>query len=235
MSEIIARESQLLEQDARVTLFELDTTDQGQGIQRFTPEAVGNAASVMFGGNEYLVIPIEADGFEWNGKGTMPRPTLTITAMNLAFLSLVLSADDLVGVPVKRIRTYRKCLDDGTDPDPSATFPPDYYVIERKTRQKPTAIQFELSVKMDHEGLQIPARQVLRDTCGHRYRWWDGTQYRYEGVTCPYAGTGEYQRDGTAAATGGDNCGKRLSDCRKRFGQYGDLPFYGFPGVARFR
>lgn len=231
---MMSSDVQRLEQDAIVTVFELDARQYGDGILRFTPEPL-NGGPVRLNGYEYQPVPIAAEGFEWNGQGTLPRPTLSITAMELAFLSLVISADDLVGVPVKRIRTYRKHLDDGSDPDPVAMFPVDYYVIERKTSQNRRAIQFELSVQMDQQGRMIPHRQVLRDTCTHTYRWWDGTQYRYEGVTCPYAGDGEWEQDGSPAAPGGDKCGKRIRpDCRLRFGEHGVLPTRAFPGVGRF-
>lgn len=230
----VSRESQQLQQDAIVTLFELDARKFGDGILRFCPEPL-NGGSVFFNGYEYKPVPIKAEGFKWNSQGTLPRPMLTVTAMELAFLSLVISADDLVGAPVTRMRMYRKHLDDGTDPDPEALFPIDYYVIERKTSQNRRGIQFELSVQMDQQGRLIPHRQVLRDACTHRYRWWDGTQYRYEGVTCPYAGSGEWEPSGNAAERGGDKCGKRLSDCRLRFGQNGVLPTRAFPGVGRVR
>lgn len=231
---MISTDVQRLEQDAIVTVFELDARQYGDGILRFAPEPV-DGGPVMFNGYAYQPVPIAAEGFEWNGQGTLPRPTLSITAMELAFLSLVISADDLVGAPVKRIRTYRKHLDDGSDPDPEAMFPVDYYVIERKTSQNRRAIQFELSVQMDQQGRMIPHRQVLRDTCTHRYRWWDGQQYQYTGVTCPYAGDGEFEQDGSPAAPGADKCGKRLSDCRLRFGQHAVLPTRAFPGVGRIR
>ena len=236
MSQVIASDTQRLEQDAIVTMFELDARNYGDGILRFAPYPV-DGGPVRFNGYEYQPVPIKAEGFEWNGQGTLPRPTLTVTAMELAFLSLVISADDLVGAPVKRLRTYRRHLDDGTAPDPEALFPIDYYVIERKASQNRRQIQFELSVQMDQEGRMIPHRQILRDSCTHRYRWWDGAQYRYEGVTCPYSGSGEWEADGSDAlpGMGRDVCGKRLSDCRLRFGQAGVLPTRAFPGVGRVR
>jgi len=234
MSQVIASDVQRLEQDAIVTLFELDATRYGDGVLRFCNEPVDGQAPV-FNGYTYQVVPIAAEGFEWNGQGTLPRPTLTVTAMELAFLSLVISADDLVGAPVKRLRVYRRNLDDGTAPDPEALFPPDYYVIERKASQNRRRIQFELSVKMDQQGRMVPHRQVLRDTCTLRYRYWDGSQYQYDGVTCPYAGSDEFEADGSPAAPGKDVCGKRLSDCRLRFGEHNELPFGGFPGVGRVR
>lgn len=228
----ITAEIQLLEQDAIVQLFEIDATNYGGGVIRFSTAPI-DGQPVMFGGLQYIPFPVKADGFEWNGQGTLPRPTLTAASIDIAFISLVMQSGDLVGAPVKRIRTYRKHLDDGIDPDPDKTFPIDYYVIEKKTSQTRTIVQFELSVQMDQEGRMIPSRQILRDSCTQRYRWWDGTAYQYTNVTCPYTGSGEWTQQGIIASTGGDRCGKRLSDCKLRFGEYGELPFYGFPGVAR--
>lgn len=228
----VASESQLLEQDAIVTLFELDAREFGDGVLRFCPEAI-DGGPARFNGYEYQPSAIHAEGFEWKGEGSLPRPTLTVTAMQLAFLSLVISADDLIGAPVKRIRTYRKHLDDGSDPDPFETFPVDHYVIQRKPSQNRTNITFELSVEMDQKGRLIPARQILRDTCTHRYRYFDGSEYQYGGVTCPYSGTGEWDRSGSPAEPGKDVCGKRLNDCRLRFGANGVLPTRAFPGVGR--
>jgi len=234
MSQIIATDAQRLEQSPVVVLFELDATRHGQGVLRWTNEAV-DGGPARFNGYDYTPLPIEADGFQWSGKGTLPQPTLRVTAMELAFLSLVLAADDLLGCPVRRIRTFRHHLDDGSDPDPQATLPVDHYVVERKSAQTRSVIEFTLSVAMDQEGKRLPARQVLRDTCTHRYRWWDGSQYQYEGVTCPYAGSGEWDASGAPAATGEDVCGKRLSDCRLRFGEHAPLPTRAFPGVGRIR
>lgn len=228
----ISQESQKLQQDAIVTLFELDATAFGDGVLRFCPEAI-DGGPAHFNGYQYQPIGIDAEGFEWKGEGTLPRPSLRVTAMQLAFLSLVLSADDLVGAPVRRIKTYRKHLDDGNDPDPLETFPIDSYFIQRKSAQTKASIVFELSVEMDQKGRLIPARQILRDACTHRYRWFDGAQYRYEEATCPYAGDGEWQRSGQPAEFGKDVCGKRLSDCRIRFGQNGVLPTRAYPGVGR--
>ena len=97
---------------------------------------------------------------------------------------------------------------------------------------------FELSTPMDQQGKQIPARQVIRDTCLHRFRYWANGQWNYDGVTCPYAGpamflpNGEPTTDPTKA-----RCGKRISDCKKHFstilGENPTLPMFCFPGVGR--
>lgn len=232
----IAEETQLLAQDAIVTLFVINAVRAGQGILRFAPEAV-DGQPIQFDGNVYTPLPITASGFEWSGKGKLPRPTLSASGTSVAFLSLVTGTDDLVGLPIQRIRTYRRHLDDGTDPDPLAVFPIDHYVFERKARHNPRAgiIEFELSVEMDQQGRKIPARQVLRDSCAHIYRRWTGTNFDYSHATCPYTGGISYNAGGMTVPDGEDDCGKRLSDCRLRFGQHGELPTRAFPGVGRIR
>lgn len=233
MSNLIATDIQRLEQDAIIVMFELDARKFGDGILRFSPTSV-DGQPVRFNGYEYTPLPIKADGFSWLGSGTLPRPTLTMAAPDLAFLSLVVNADDLVGCPVTRIRTYRKYLDDGASPNPEAKFAPDHYVIERKALQKRMTLQFELSTKMDQQGKMIPARQVLRDSCTHRFRYWANDQWNYDGVTCPYTGETLYKRNGETTTDPYEaRCGKRLSDCKLHFGQDAVLPFYGYPGVGR--
>jgi len=233
MSDLIASDIQLLEQDAIVTLFELDAQRFGSGILRFSNSVVDGHGPI-FGGVEYTPLPIKADGFAWNSSGTIPRPTLTMASKDLVFISLVVSADDLVGCPVKRIRTYRKYLDDGSSPNPEAMFPPDHYVVEKKTSQKRTQIQFELSAKMDQQGRMIPNRQVLRDSCTHRFRYWANGRWNYAGVTCPYSAAQMFKANGELTSNPLEaRCGKRVSDCKKHFGSNAVLPFYGYPGVGR--
>lgn len=232
----IDADAQSLQQDAIVVLFEIDARREGSGILRFSPEAV-DGGPARFAGYDYQPLPIAADGFEWAGKGPLPRPTLAVSGLSLSFLSLVIGADDLVGLPIRRVRTYRKHLDDGADPDPEMTWPVDHYVFEQKTRHTRAALEFQLATELDQQGQKIPARQVLRDACTHIYRRWDeqAQAYDYSVATCPYAGSGAWDRAGSPVPASQDACGKRLSDCRLRFGQNGNLPTRAFPGVGRVR
>jgi lambda family phage minor tail protein L len=233
VSNIIATDAQSLEQDAEVILFQLDATKKGGDLLFFTC-AVSGGGPVSFGGQVYTPLPIQAEGFSWTSGGAIPRPTLTIGAANMALISLVVNSKDLVGCPIRRIRTYRKYLDDGSHADGSVMYPVDYYQVEKKSNQNRKQIQFELSADMDQEGRMVPARQVLRDTCTRRYRYWDGTAFRYEGVTCPYVQSAMFDRsDNPTTDPTKDACGKRLGSCETHFGRYAVLPFYGYPGVGR--
>lgn len=233
--ELIATDVQRLEREAKVVLFEIDVTKLGGELLRFSPIVDGQEAwPIEFGGNQYQRLPIKAEGFEWNGTGTAPRPSLTLLAKDLVFLSLIVNSNDLVGCPVRRIRTYRKYLDDGEFPNPAATFPIDHYRIERKTKQVRKQLSFELSTPMDQQGVQVPARQVIRDTCLHRFRYWANGQWNYQGVTCPYAGEAMYKPNGEATLVPTEAaCGKRISDCKLHMGADAVLPMFAFPGVGR--
>jgi lambda family phage minor tail protein L len=229
----ISEDTQRLEQDAIVTMFELDVRSTGNGVLRFSSTSDGGQP-VVFNGEEYPALPIAAEGFSWSGTGTMPRPTLTLMAPDLVFLSLVLNADDLVGCPVTRIRTYRKYLDNGPLPNPEAVFPIDSFVVEKRSSQKRLHLVFELSAEMDQQGKMLPGRQILRDACSHRFRYWVDGQWNYAGATCPYSGVAMYTRGGDPTIDPlKARCGKRLSDCKRHFGETAVLPFYGFPGVGR--
>lgn len=230
---LIYKEAAKLEQEAIVEMFEVDLQHLDLGVFRFSHTTTGDG-NVTFDGNEYPPAPISASGFAWDGVGTMPRPSLQIAAKDLYFLNLVVDADDLVGTPVRRIKTFRKYLDDGTAAGNSVSFPIDEFVIERKTSQSRHSLSFELSMALDQQGVQIPRLLVLRDSCVHRYRYWLGDRWQYREVSCPYTGSALFKSNGEPTTNPAeDSCGKRLSDCKLRFGEDAILPRLAFPGVGR--
>lgn len=232
--ELIATDSQRLQQEPRVEMFEIDATALGQSILRFSPAVDGENWKVQMGGNVYQRLSISAEGFEYDGTGTAPRPTLSLVAQDMVFLSLIVNSDDLVGCPVRRIRTYRKYLDDGASPNPSAVFPIDHYVINRKSKQVRKELQFELATPMEQAGKRIPSKQVIRDTCLHKFRYWANGMWNYSGVTCPYAGEAMYDSSGKPTNDPKKaRCGKKVSDCSVHFGKNATLPMFAFPGVDR--
>lgn len=234
MTDLIFKESSKLNQDAIIEMFELDLQALELGIFRFTPTSAGGA-SVWFEGNEYIPAPIKTSGFQWDGAGTLPRPTLSIAAKDLYFLNMVVDFDDLVGQPVKRIKTFRKYLDDGQFPNTGARFTDDNFVIERKSTQSRQLLKFELSTLLDQQGTQIPRLKIIRDSCVHTYRVWSEDGFLYRGASCPYAGDNYYEVSGEPTAEPKkDMCGKRISDCKLRFGETAVLPRLAFPGVGRY-
>lgn len=107
----IASEIQKLAPSAIIELFEFDATSIGGSVYRFHAGKNKITTDIVWAGNTYSAFPIEASGFEWNGKGQLPRPTLRVANVLGTMSSLILAFDDLVGCKVTRIRTLAKYLD----------------------------------------------------------------------------------------------------------------------------
>lgn len=228
----IASEVQLLEPTARIELFELDLTAFGQGIQRFHAGTNELIVPIVWQGNEYVSIPIHAEGFEHNGQGQLPRPKLRIANVQGVFFALLRETNDLIGCRITRRRTFARFLDavnfPGGNPeaDPTAEFPQDIYFIDRKSSETKLIIEFELAAAIDLHGVQLPSRQIIQNSCPWRYR----------GGECGYAGGPIANvHDDPVSDMNLDVCGKRLKSCKLRFGEYGILPFGGFPAAGLVR
>lgn len=197
---------------------------------------VFGVSTVRFGGTEYLPMPIEAVGFEWAGTGKLPRPKLRVSNVGRIPAALVIANGGLEGAEVRRIRTFREFLDDGETPDPTAIMGPEMYVIDRKSTHNKQLVEFELASPMDHQGLRLPRRAMLRDTCDFTYRRWvtqTGGTTGFVMGTCPYAGAFYYKADDTGTMTQSEDvCSQKLSGCILRFGASAPLPFGGFPGLG---
>lgn len=223
--------------DPLVTLFKLVLTDTEETTFYYTPDTKEDGSSIVWDGETYVPLPVEASGFEVSGNRKFPRPTIRLSnVLNTAAGIAALFGDDALGATITRTRTFRKYLDDGSSPDPTAHFPLDVYRVERKVAHNPVFLEWELSAIADQEGKKLPGRQVLQAICTHRYRVWDGvSEFVYIKATCPYAGTDYFDINGTVVAEELDQCGKRLTDCNLRFPLDSDiLPTRAFPGVGRF-
>jgi lambda family phage minor tail protein L len=228
--------AQQLGADALVDLFTLDTSSIGQTLVLRWVAGTLNGEPVYYQGNLYTSAPVQADGFEWNGRGSLPTPRIRVANFLGSITSLLISYDDLVGATVTRLRTFKKHLDGQAEADPEAHWPPEIYRVERKVSQNKMMVEWELSASIDQEGKQLPGRQCVRDTCMWTYRTWSGTTFDYTNATCPYVGDSYFKPDGTVAPSAAeDQCGRRLSDCKARFGATAPLPFGGFPGMLKFR
>jgi lambda family phage minor tail protein L len=137
---------------------------------------------------------------------------------------------DMVGSTVTRKRTLARFLDAVNFPDgnplanPDDAFMDDIFYINQKVRESADVVEFELAAPFDVEGVQLPRRQVICNSCPWKYR----------GDGCGYAGPPVADiNDNPTANPGADQCGKRLKSCRLRFA--GWMPYGGFPGAAQYR
>lgn len=235
----IARDIHSLEPGAIVELFDLDLTpiDPAAGVTRFHAGTNELRQPVVWQGYSYTPQPVSASGFGMTTQGAAPRPKIQIsnipTAGTVGLMTLLnRSYDDMVGAVITRRRTLVKYLDVVNFPggvnvtaDPTAEFPLDIYYVERRLTENRLYCEYELSSIYDLNGVLLPARQIIRDTCPYTYRNWDPAigdfvylDPRGIPVDCPYTGTSYFDRVGNPATNSAlDNCGRKLSDCRNRY------------------
>lgn len=197
-----------LDPSAIVTLFEIDLSNlvPGKETFRFHNSFKIKNTSILFGGKEYIALPIQAEGFETSSKGVAATPKLSLSSSTsglissrfIEFVALVRGFGDLVGGKVTRIKTFVKYLDkknfyddsdklisenfpapEGFEPDSNAFFPPDIYFIDRKSTETKDLLEFELGSLFDLQDIKLPGRMVLRKNCIWQYR---GEGCRYESV-----------------------------------------------------
>ena len=234
---------------AIIELFEVALNQAQHGattVYRFhagTNEA--NKGDVVWDGNSYLKMPLEAEGFEYTGKGQIPRPTIKVSNLLGTLTSIIHSLPyGLEGAKVTRIRTMARFLDaanfdGGTNPygtpDPTQKLPDEIYFIDRLKGENRDIVEFELAAAIDLQGVAAPRRQTIQNVCQWKYRTtgevyaaadYVDDQYayfldafNYDQVDCPYKGGIYFKADNTITTDVTlDQCGKRLSSCKKRFG-----------------
>ncbi|MGF6986552.1 lambda family phage minor tail protein L [Paraburkholderia atlantica] len=226
--------AQELSPGAEIELFQLDLAELGGEVVLFHAGTnnLPIPGSVIWQGLPYERFPVKATGFEYKAQGTLPRPVFTASNVIGVISAMCRIYGDIVGARVIRKRTLARFLDAanfvGGNPtaDPNESFPDEIWYVNQKTREDFEVVEFELATKMDVEGVQLPRRQVIRNHCPWRYR----------GDGCGYGGPPVADvNDIPTGDPANDVCGKRLSSCRLRFGNYGWLPFGGFPGASQYR
>lgn len=190
--------------------------------------------SVKFAGATYTAMSIEATGFEWSGQGKMPRPKLRVSNIGGFAAGLLIAFGDLLGATITRTRTFARFLDGQPGADPTASYEPEIFRVDRKAAHNRVFVEFELASEIDQLGLRLPRRQMLRNTCGFTYRRRIGGAWVYG--TCPYAGAGMFTiaNEPTQDPTQ-DVCDHHMTGCLARFGADADIPIESFPGLALVR
>lgn len=222
--------------DAVIELFELHYDNTLHGSTDVLYWHAGSNADVTgniaFNSNNYVRLPVKAEGFEFTNGGSLPRPTLTVANLDGAVTALLIGVNlttpgnDLTGAKVRRIRTLKKFLDGETAADPYATFPVEEWYIDRKASESRDVVSFELASKFDLTSKELPNRQVVANIC----------QWQYRSGECGYSGSNYFDVNNNSVSTlAQDACGKRLSSCKKRFGENNQLPFGSFPGAGLVR
>lgn len=186
---------------AIIELFELHLDQSLHGssdIVRFHAgvNEKSTAGDVYWQGNAYTALPVEAEGFEYNGSGQLPRPKVRVANLLGTISALLIGVNeftpgnDLIGAKVIRIRTLSRFLDpvnftDGVNPygtPANEEMPREIYYIDRKSLENRDMVEFELAAVFDLANVRAPKRQVIANIC----------QWKYRGPECGYTGTNYY-------------------------------------------
>jgi lambda family phage minor tail protein L len=229
----VFEELSVLAPSAIIELFELqlDTTLHGSNDIYYWHNGVNADVSgnIIFGGNTYIRLPVEASGFDYSSSGSLPRPTLRVSNIfgDITTLLLLVNAqttgNDLGGATVRRVRTLKKFLDGEAGADPNARFPTEIWYVDRKSNENRDLVEFELASKFDLAGVMLPQRQLIANVC----------QWKYRSAECGYTGSAYFNiNDQPVGTLAQDVCGKRVESCKLRFGATAELPFGSFPGAG---
>lgn len=251
---------QAIAPSAIIELFQLELNAAQHGINETYYFHAGTNmdgnGNIVWDGQEYLRYPIEATDFAYTGTGSLPRPKLSVSNIFGTITAILLSLPDgLLGAKVTRIRTLARYIDavnfppsglllledastmllenndnfalESSNPtaDPTAEFPREIYFVDRKAVENRDVVEFELAAIFDLAGIRAPKRQCIANIC----------QWVYRSAECTYTGSSYFdENDNAVGALAADVCGKRLSSCKKRFGDFGILPFGSYPGIGTF-
>lgn len=195
-----------------------------------------DGSRVVFRGDTYTPIAIEAKGFKITGdEDTLPRPKIRIGNVDGYMSGLLALYRKLVGAHFTRIVTYEPYLDGHDEADPLKVREEVTWVFNRVISETKFMIAWDLRHKAD--AILIFPRKSIGPWCANTVI--------YRGVDCGWAGANFDINDveeGEPGYTGSDECGRRLESCMCRFhGLDGEpgydpsivLPFGGYPGVAR--
>ena len=243
-----------LEPDAIIELFHLQFTAATNGLDDnlyFHAGTNGIPTSIVFGGITYTAAPVEADGFEKTGKGTLPRPTLQVANVNNAITSLMHRATnpiDPLMAKVTRIKTMKKFIDAVNffdqvyiyqDGNTAVTQGNDTLVLAAHGTGDETArfpdedwyIDRISSENQQAVEFELASKLELTNVLLPGRTVVEHCPYRYRGPDCGYQG-GPVATEADVATSNAseDRCGKKVSSCRLRFANT-TLPFGGFPGA----
>lgn len=209
----VVKESLLSNPSSLLSLYELDGTEIGlTTVYRFYDGTNNNYKPVVFAGIEYTPFPIKVEGLDYDGKGTLPRGTLTVSNINGFVSNLLLQNRQLNRAKFTRTRVYARWIDasnfeGGINPygtsDPTAAFESDIFFINRKITENQDVVSFELVTSLELQNIKIPYRPILANICPFRFR---------DPASCGYAGAPIADRSNKLFEGGAGTYGLTLVD-----------------------
>ena len=247
---------------ALIELFQLELNVPQHGVAEtyyfHAGTSLNNNGDLIWAGQSYMALPVEVEGFEYSGQGTLPRPRMRISNIMGTITALILTLPEgLEGAKFTRIRTLARFIDSDNFPagvdyllteDSFALMYEDSTFIYQEvgnpfgtpdpTAEFPREIYFvdrksaENRDAVEYElasAFEMAGVRAPKRQCITRCQW------VYRSNECSYAGTNFFNSSDVAVGNASqDVCGKRVDSCKARFGQSAELPFGGYPGIGTY-
>ena len=142
-------------------------------------------SEIIWQGNSYQRFPITAEGFAFEGRGQIPRPTLTMSNLGgitrsgqvinvsdlMTIVNITTPANDLINTKLSRLQVLASSLDAANFPGNTNPFgtpnsnelPREVFFIDRKSAENRDTVQFELVSRLDQQNKKLPKRQITRN------------------------------------------------------------------------
>jgi lambda family phage minor tail protein L len=163
-----------------------------------------NYQPLIFDSIEYQPYPFKLEGFEIDGKGSLPRPKITLANLNGLLSSIIIGNDTLIGAIFSRKRVFARFIDAANfpnnvnpfgTPDATAAYPDEVFFVNRKIIENNEVVQYELVTTLEIDNVKLPKRQIFSNIC----------QFEYRDESCGYSGVPSADRNGKVFGAGGYN------------------------------
>ena len=247
---------------ALIELFQLELNVPQHGVAETYYFHAGTNANgsgdLVWAGQPYMALPIEVEGFEYSGQGTLPRPRMRISNIMGTITALILTLPEgLEGAKFTRIRTLSRFIDSDNFPagvdyllteDSFALMYEDSTFIYQEvanpfgtpdpTAEFPREIYFvdrKSAENRDVVEFELASAFDMAGIRAPKRQCITRCQWVYRSTECSYTGTNFFNSSDVAVGNASqDVCGKRVDSCKTRFGQSAELPFGGYPGIGTF-
>jgi phage-related protein len=246
---------------ALIELFQLELNVAQHGVAEtyyfHAGTNLNNYQELIWASQPYMALPIEVEGFEYSGQGTLPRPKMRISNILGTITTLILTLPEgLEGAKFTRIRTLGRFLDD-------ANFKSDEYLLTEDSfallyedntfiyqevgnpygasdplAEFPREVYFvdrKSAENRDVVEFELASAFDLAGVRAPKRQCITRCQWVYRSAECSYTGTNYFNVSDVAVGNASEDvCGKRVDSCKARFGQNAELPHGGFVGIGTY-
>ena len=247
---------------ALIELFQLELNVAQHGVAEtyyfHAGTSLNNNEDLIWNVQPYMALPIEVEGFEYSGQGTLPRPKMRVSNLMATITALILTLPEgLEGAKLTRIRTLARFIDSDNFPagvdyllteDSFALMYEDSTFIYQEvgnpfgtpdpTAEFPREIYFvdrKSAENRDVVEFELASAFDMAGIRAPKRQCITRCQWVYRSTECSYTGTNYFNAsDVTVGNANQDVCGKRIDSCKARFGSNSELPHGGFVGIGTY-